>query len=92
MTQGQQGGQQGQPQQAGQQQAAGGGDQPRELGLDTLTDLMGMGPDMMLQILATVIDGIGVGMEWSGDQVARLGELAQQLSDKVASLGGGGEA
>lgn len=65
-------------------------DQPRELGLDSLTGLLGAGPDMMLQVLAMVIDGIGTGTEWTGDQVARLGELQQQLADKIASLGGGG--
>lgn len=76
-----------QQQDAGNQ---GGGGQPRELGLGDLTGLLSAGPDMMLQILAMVIDGIGTGTEWTGDQVARLGELQQQLADKIASLGGGG--
>jgi len=80
------GGQEGQ-QQGGQQGAAG---QPQTIGLGDLGSMLAMGPDMMIQVLAMTIDAVGQGVEFSGDQLARLGELAQQLSDRVAALGGGG--
>jgi hypothetical protein len=76
---------------AGGQDAVNEGGEPRELGLGDLTSLLSAGPDMMLQALAMLIDGIGTGTEWTGDQVARLGELQQQLADKIADLGGGDE-
>lgn len=56
--------------------------------LGQLGNLAGMGPDVILEVLATTIDAIGTGTEWSGDQVARLGELEQALADKIRSLQG----
>jgi hypothetical protein len=65
--------------------------QPRELGLGDLTGLLGQGPDMLLEVLSQVVNGIGVGVEWTGDQIAKLGELQQQLADKMSDLTGGEE-
>jgi hypothetical protein len=47
-----------------------------------------MGADVILKVLAGAIDAVGEGTEWTGDQVARLGELQQQLADKVQALAG----
>jgi len=60
--------------------------------LDNLGDLGGMGADALLTLLSTVIDAIGEGTEFTGQQIERLGELSQQLADKVAALrpGAGG--
>lgn len=55
-----------------------------------MTDIVGriraltsLGPELALELIATVIDGIGTGVEWSGEQLDQMGELAQQLADKV---------
>ena len=69
-----------------------GGGGPREMGLGDLTNLLGMGPDMILQVMATLVDAVGTGTEWTGEQIDRGGELAQQLADRIRALrGGGGE-
>lgn len=51
--------------------------------LDRLRGLGSIGPELALELIATVIDGLGTGTEWSGEQLDRLGELTQQLADKV---------
>lgn len=58
-----------------------------------MTDIIGrlaslgtIGPEIALQVLGTVIDGIGTGTEWSGEELDRLGELTQQLADKVRGI------
>lgn len=56
--------------------------------LGRLAGLAGTGPEIMLEVLATVIDGLGTGEEWSGEQLDRLGELTQQLADKVRGVKG----
>jgi hypothetical protein len=53
-----------------------------------LAGLAGTGPEIMLEVLATVIDGLGTGEEWTGEQLDRLGELTQQLADKVRGVKG----
>jgi hypothetical protein len=51
-----------------------------------LQSLAGTGPEIILEVLATVIDGVGTAEEWSGEQLDRLGELTQQLADKVRGI------
>lgn len=51
--------------------------------LGRLRGLAGIGPELALELIAMVIDGLGTGTEWSGEQLDQLGELAQQLADKV---------
>lgn len=45
-------------------------------------------PEIMLQMLGMVIDGIGTGTEWTGENLDQLGELEQQLADKVRGVKG----
>lgn len=54
--------------------------------LGNLQNLVKMGPDVVIQGLAGLIDGVGTGTEWTGEQVDRLGELEQQLADSVRQL------
>jgi hypothetical protein len=54
--------------------------------LGDLQKLVGMGPDMLIQGLAGLIDGVGTGTEWTGEQVDRLGELEQRLADSIRQL------
>jgi predicted metal-dependent hydrolase len=56
--------------------------------IDRLRGLTSLGPELALELIATVIDGIGTGTEWSGEQLDQLGELAQQLADKVRGVKG----
>jgi hypothetical protein len=56
--------------------------------LGRLAGLAGTGPEIILEILATVVDGVGTGEEWSGEQLDRLGELTQQLADKIRGAKG----
>ena len=58
---------------------------PSEL-LGRLRGLAGIGPELALELVATVIDGIGTGEEWTGEQLDRLGELTQNLADKVRGV------
>lgn len=58
--------------------------------LGEISNLAGQGPDMMLQAMSTLIDMVGEGTEWTGEQVTKLGELEEKLADKVKSLKGGG--
>lgn len=51
--------------------------------LSRLSSLAGTGPEIILEVLATVIDAVGTTTEFTGEQLERLGELAQQLADKV---------
>ena len=51
--------------------------------LGRLRSLGSLAPEMAMELIAMVIDGIGTGTEWSGEQLDSLGELAQQLADKV---------
>jgi hypothetical protein len=56
--------------------------------LSRLAGLAGTGPEVLLEVLATVIDGVGTGEEFSGEQLDRLGELTRQLADKVRGVKG----
>lgn len=54
--------------------------------LGRLRGLASIGPELSLELIATVIDGIGTGAEWSGEQLDQLGELTQQLADKIRGV------
>lgn len=54
--------------------------------LSRLAGLAGTGPEVLLEVLATVIDGVGTAEEFSGEQLDRLGELTKQLADKVRGV------
>ena len=45
-----------------------------------------IGPELMLQLLGMILDGIGTGEEWAGENLDALGELTQQLADKVRGI------
>lgn len=60
--------------------------------LGELGNLASAGPDVVLTALETVINAIGEGTEWTGEQIAKLGELEEQLASKVGSLRGGQQA
>lgn len=53
-----------------------------------LASLGTLTPEIMLQMLGMVIDGIGTGTEWTGENLDQLGELEQQLADKVRGVKG----
>lgn len=54
--------------------------------LGALRGMASLGPELALELIATVIDGVGTGEEWSGEQLDRLGELTQQLADKIRGI------
>lgn len=56
--------------------------------LGNLGGLAGMGKDALLTVLEEVINAVGEGTEWTGEQIDRLGELEEMLAAKVASLKG----
>jgi hypothetical protein len=58
-----------------------------------MTDIFGrlaslgtLTPEIMLQMLGMIIDGIGTGEEWAGENLDQLGELTQQLADKIRGV------
>jgi hypothetical protein len=58
---------------------------------DIVDRLMGMGklgPEIVLQMLGMIIDAVGTGEEWAGENLDQLGELTQQLADKVRGIKG----
>lgn len=56
--------------------------------LGRLASLGTLTPEIMLQMLGMVIDGIGTAEEWAGENLDQLGELTQQLADKVRGIKG----
>lgn len=54
--------------------------------LGRLASLGTLTPEIMLQMLGMVIDGIGTGEEWAGENLDQLGELTQQMADKVRGI------
>jgi len=56
--------------------------------VENVENLVNMGPEMLMKGLAGIIDGVGTGTEWTGEQVDKLGELEQQLADNVRNLKG----
>jgi len=54
--------------------------------LGRLASLGTMGPEITLQVLGMAIDAIGTGEEWAGENLDQLGELTQQLADKVRGI------
>lgn len=59
--------------------------------LTSLKDLVGLGGDALIELMAGIVDGIGTGTEFSGEQLDRLGELFQLGADKVRAMKSGGE-
>ena len=58
-----------------------------------VTDIIGrlmsmgkLGPDIALQVLGMVIDAVGTGEEWTGEQLSQLGALTEELADKVRGI------
>lgn len=51
-----------------------------------LASLGTMGPELTLQILGMVMDGLGTGTEWSGEELDRLGEMVQEMADRVRGI------
>lgn len=49
-----------------------------------LENLAAATPEMMLEALSMLIDGIAQGTEWTGEELQRLGELEEHLADVVA--------
>lgn len=62
--------------------------------LGALENLGGMGARAVLDALRMVINAVGQGTGWTGDEIAELGQLEQMLADKVRDIesrfGGGG--
>lgn len=48
-----------------------------------LASLGALTPEIMIQLLGMMIDAVGTGEEWTGDNLAELGRLTEQLADKV---------
>jgi hypothetical protein len=54
--------------------------------LGRLASLGSLTPEIALQMLGMIIDGIGTGEEWAGENLDQLGELTQQLADKIRGI------
>lgn len=53
--------------------------------LDKIFDVMGdMGLDAMITLLVQIIDKLGQGTEFTGEQIARLGEAQQMLAQLLS--------
>lgn len=58
---------------------------------DIVGRLAGLGaltPEIMMQLLGMMIDAVGTGEEWTGENLDQLGELTQRLADKVRGVKG----
>ena len=56
---------------------------------DIISRLAGIGaltPELILQMLGMIIDAVGTGEEWAGDNLTQLGQLTEQLADKVRGI------
>jgi hypothetical protein len=51
-----------------------------------LASLGAFTPEMTLQLIGMIIDGVGTSAEWSGEELDRLGEMTQELADKVRGI------
>lgn len=54
--------------------------------ISRLASMGSLGPEMTLQVIGMAIDGVGTGEEWTGENLDQLGELTQQLADKVRGV------
>jgi hypothetical protein len=54
--------------------------------LGRLASLGTLTPEIAIQMLGMIIDGIGTGTEWTGENLDKLGELTQHLADKVRGI------
>ena len=57
-----------------------------------IAGLMSLGGDALIEVLAGLVDGIGTGVEFSGEQLDTLGELFEKGADKIRAMKGGEEA
>lgn len=48
--------------------------------LDSLSNIGDMGVDAMLTLMEKIIDTLGQGTEFTGEQISRLGHLERQLA------------
>jgi hypothetical protein len=51
-----------------------------------LASLGTLTPEIMIQLLGMMIDAVGTAESWSGESLDQLGELTQQLADKVRGV------
>jgi hypothetical protein len=56
--------------------------------LTSMADLLSLGGDALIELMAGIVDAIGVGSEFTGEQLAQLGALFQEGADKVRALKG----
>jgi len=54
--------------------------------LSRLASMGTMGPEIVLQMLGMIIDAVGTGEEWAGDNLTELGRLTEELADKVRGI------
>lgn len=55
--------------------------------LGRLGDMAGFGKDALIAVLAGVVDALGQGTEFTGEQLATLGELQRRLADIIRGAG-----
>lgn len=53
--------------------------------LDSLGGLGNLGRDAILELMSKLIDALGEGTEWTGEQLDKLGELEQAFGALVQS-------
>lgn len=53
-----------------------------------LASLGALTPEIAMQLLGMMIDAVGTGEEWTGDNLAELGRLTEQLADKIRGVQG----
>lgn len=51
-----------------------------------LASLGALTPEIALQLLGMMIDAVGTGEEWTGDNLSQLGALTKQLADKIEGV------
>lgn len=54
--------------------------------LGRLAEFGKLSPEMALQLLGMIVDGIGTAEEWTGEELDRLGEMTQELADKIRGV------
>jgi hypothetical protein len=62
--------------------------------LEHISDIAGLrslGGDALIEVLAGIVDGIGTGVEFTGEQLDTLGELFEKGADKIRAMQSGPE-
>lgn len=57
--------------------------------VDDIAGLMSIGGDALIEVLAGIVDAVGHGTEFSGEQLDRMGELFQTGADRIRELRSG---